>query len=492
MSNNPICAFLISMKVFQCLQTLDGSVCELDDFPEFLIGLDKIRSVILAENRIKRIPSCWSPPCLEKLCLNNNEGLQFDADTLTGIRCLHFLELSSCKFTDIPSVISHIPILHTLNIEFNAITKISEQMYRAIQKIPIVKMGTTILTEPPKEIYEADEETIEQYYKDLNISQACKVGFHNVVLLGSTTAGKTSLINSLIAQKSVLTKEENRTIAVDEETWELMEDLHLHINDFGGHDVYELVYPIFLKDREASIIIIAVDLSIISDANIEQNLFKWLHTVLSLTGDSSEIIVVGTKSDKCSHEPEKTAYVHKSISEWIDKTLKHANDLLESKEFPEHKRYSNDHFKKMAVQEIRSFATSSLSLVGLDKLKTILLNRSREKATKLPWSWFALYKKLSDLKSLTVSEGYLRIDKIPNVCETMTSKDIASCLRYLHQRGMVLWYGNEIKMRDYVFYDITLVINILKRLLSHNLKEYLGKRLHKDYFETMHEQKNAV
>ena len=490
-SNNPIRTFSDEMRILHNLRNFEGSVCELEHFPEFLLALDNIRRVSLAGNRIKEIPSHWNPLYLTDLCLNNNDRLQFNSDTLSGIGALSWLQISSCRLTEIPCALLHIPVLRWLDIENNSITRISEEMYKAIQMIPDVKISTAILTEPPKEIYEADEEIVEQYYKDLNISQACKVGFHNVVLLGSTTAGKTSLIKSLIAQKSVLTKEKNRTIAVDEETWKLMGDLHFHIIDFGGHDVYELVYPIFLKDREASIII-AVDLSTISDANIEQNLFKWLHTVLSLTGDSSEIIVVGTKSDKCSDEPEKMAYVRKSISEWIDKTLKHANDLLKSKEFPEHKRLSIEHFKKMAGQEIRSFATSSFSWSGLDKLKKVLLNQSREKVVKLPGSWFDLYKKLSDLKSSTISEGYLHIEKIPNLCEKLTSVTITSCLSYLHQRGMVLWYGKEPQIRNYVFYDITFIISILKRLLSHNLKQNYDKRLCKVHFKTKHEQNNAV
>ena len=188
------------------------------------------------------------------------------------------------------------PILQILNLEDNPITRIPEDVYRAIKGIGRLQLNASNLIEPPKEIYEGSHESIERYYSELKMSQACKVGFHNVILLGSTMAGKTSLIQSLIKGEPTLTKPEDRTITVEQETWALMENLHFHIIDFGGHDVYELAYPIFLKDRKGSIII-AVDLSRISQETVEKDLFKWLYTVLSITGNSIDIIVVGTKLD---------------------------------------------------------------------------------------------------------------------------------------------------------------------------------------------------
>ena len=233
-----------------------------------------------------------------------------------------------------------------------------------------MNISTTNLIEPLNEIYEVNEEIVEQYYQDLKVSQVCKVRFYKVVLLGSTTVWKTSLIKSLVTEKSVLMTLENRTIVLDKETWDLMEDLHFHITDFGGHDVYELVYPIFRKDKAASIII-AIDLSTITDKNLEQNLFRWLHTVLSLSRDSSAITVIGTNANLCNDWPRKITYLRTSIQKWIEKNMDHADELLKSKELPEHKQSDIEHFKKMAAQEIRTVATSSLSLTRLNKFKNV-------------------------------------------------------------------------------------------------------------------------
>ena len=323
------------------------------------------------------------------------------------------------------------------------------------------------------------------------MSKACKVGFHNIILLGSTTAGKTSLKNSLVKGESNLTKLEERTIAVDEETWELMENLHFHMFDFGGHDVYELMYPIFLKERKGSIII-AVDLSKISPETVEKNLFKWLHTVLSMAGNSSNIIVVGTKGDLCDDTPRRVNFLRKSIEEWIEQMLDHADRLLSTGE-PFEGKAQIEHFKEMAVQEIRTVATSSLSMDGLEKLQKILIGNNRENVAKLPGAWYDLYESITRLKGQRCFEGFYKVSQLSRISsQPMTTASMHTCLRYMHQRGMILWYGNDSTLKEYVFYDVTFILAALKKLLAHDMESRFKAKLLKPFFNTMDEQQIAV
>ena len=384
------------------------------------------------------------------------------------------------------------PILEILNLENNPIKRIPEDVYRAIKGISGFKLNASNLIEPPNEIYEGSYEAIEQYYADLKMSEACKVGFQNVILLGSTTAGKTSLIQSLIKGQSMLTKPEDRTITVDQETWALMENLHFHIIDFGGHDVYELAYPIFLKDRKGSIII-AVDLSKLSHETVEKDLFKWLHTVLSITGNATDIIVAGTKVDLCDDAPRKMNFLRKSIDEWTEQMLDHADRLLNTAEESFQDKTQIEHFKEMALQEVRTIATSSLSMTGLEKLRKILLNYSTENAANLPASWYEMYENLARLKTQRHSEGFYKVAQLPRICsQVMTTSSIHTCLKYMHQRGMVLWYGNDTALKDYVFYDITFIIATLKELLTHNMASIFKTKLFKPFFHTINEQNMAI
>ena len=310
-------------------------------------------------------------------------------------------------------------------------------------------------------------------------------------MIGSTTAGKTSLIQRLIKGESSLTKIEERTIAADEETWELMENLHFHIIDFGGHDVYELAYPIFLKDRKGSIIIV-VDMSKLSHETVEKNLFKWLHTVLSITGDSANIIVVGTKADLCYDVSRTINFMRKSIDEWIEQMLNHADRLLGSEDSFEGKTQI-EHFKEMAIQEIRTLATSSLSMSGLQKLKKILLGHSRENVAKLPGSWYEMYESLALLKTQKHLEGFYKVTQLPRICnQSMTPGGLQTCLKYMHQRGMVLWYGNDTALKEYVFYDITFIIATLKELLTHDMESTLKTKVSTPYTYSIKEPRKAI
>ena len=62
----------------------------------------------------------------------------------------------------------------------------------------------------------------------------------------------------------------------------------------------------------------------------------------------------------------------------------------------------------------------------------------------------------------------------------------------MHQRGMVLWYGNDTALRDYIFYDISFIITTLKELRSHDLERTVNTKLLKPFFHTINEQKIAV
>ena len=490
-SSNSLDEFPESMQTIQTLETFTASSCGLRKVPSFLLKLRKIKEIKLDGNGIKEIPNDWSSRLLLELNLANNKELHISSDTLSGIGRLEQLILSSCGLTEIPALVLHMPVLSILDLANNPITKIPEEVHRSITRIGEVKLNTSNLIEPPKEIYEGSRECIEQYYTELKTSKACKVGFHNIILLGSTKAGKTSLIKSLVNGESTLTKLEDRTIAADEETWELMENLHFHIIDFGGHDVYELTYPIFLKERKGSIII-AVDLSKISPENVEKSLFKWLHTVLSMAGNSSDIIVAGTKGDLCDDAPRRINFLRKSIEQWIEQMLDQADRLLSSEE-PFEGQTQIEHFKEMAVQEIRTVATSSLSMSGLDKLKKILLGNSRENIAKLPGAWYDLYESITRLKGQRHFEGFYKVSQLPRISsQPMTSVSMQTCLRYMHQRGMILWYGNDSTLKEYVFYDIAFILAALKKLLAHDMESTFKTKLLKPFFNTMDEQQIAV
>ena len=83
-------------------------------------------------------------------------------------------------------------------------------------------------------------------------------GILNATLMGKTGAGKSSLIHSIKEESSVLIDPSDRTMVVD--TLQVkQEDVLLKIADFGGHDIYEMTCPLFLKSTK-QVAIVAVKL----------------------------------------------------------------------------------------------------------------------------------------------------------------------------------------------------------------------------------------
>ena len=186
-------------------------------------------------------------------------------------------------------------------------------------------------------------------------------------------------------------------------------------------------------------------------------------------------------------------FLRKSIDEWTEQMLDHADRFLNTADESFKDKTQIEHFKEMALQEVRTIATSSLSMTGLLKLRKILLSHSTENVAKLPASWYEMYENLARLKTQRHSEGFYKVAQLPRICsQAMTTTSVHTCLRYMHQRGMVLWYGNDTALKDYIFYDITFIIATLKELLAHDMESTATTKLFKPYFHTMNEQKIAV
>ena len=173
--------------------------------------------------------------------------------------------------------------------------------------------------------------------------------------------------------------------------------------------------------------------------------------------------------------------------------LNRADSLLNSNDLHKERIDQIKRFKKMATQDIRTLTTSSLSMSGLNVLKQILLSHGRENVAHLPGDWYKLYKNLSSLKDEKCAEGFYRVVQLPRLCSpSMTNGSIQSCLTYMHQRGIVFWYGNDKALKDYVFYDVKFIITILKHILTHEIGANSKTELRKPFFKTISEQEFAV
>ena len=73
-----------------------------------------------------------------------------------------------------------------------------------------------------------------------------------MVVLGSVEAGKSSMVQSLIAGSAVLVNIEDRTQVVNWREWNISEDDMVHIYDQGGHMIYSITRMHFIYQNTVS------------------------------------------------------------------------------------------------------------------------------------------------------------------------------------------------------------------------------------------------
>ena len=68
----------------------------------------------------------------------------------------------------------------------------------------------------------------------------------SLMLLGPTTAGKSSIMKYLIDGKPAIVRIDDSTQVADIKTWEITPEDSIQLFDHGGHDIYKVTSPIFM------------------------------------------------------------------------------------------------------------------------------------------------------------------------------------------------------------------------------------------------------
>ena len=170
-------------------------------------------------------------------------------------------------------------------------------------------------------------------------------------------------------------------------------------------------------------------------------------------------------------------------------------------------------------ENIRFFLTSSANLQGMDDLKKFLFDQAQINKLSLPSHWSKMYAKLLDMKStdkkyIKLEEAYdifekslssslstvdipkthatplrrvsKKIEKWFSSCGSLGSssekfldlplnyKNLELCLEFLHNAGKILWYKDNDNLKDFVFHNMSAVVEILQELFHHSLCEHLS------------------
>ena len=139
--------------------------------------------------------------------------------------------------------------IEVLDEDFVKLWSQSPHIFTEGRFLKIVGTHPIRFIKPPNEIVQNGPEACIKYYRALNADEAVNCCMLNVTIMGKTGAGKSSLIQSIKGGSPVLVHPSDRTVVVD--TIEVKhKDVILKIADFGGHDIYEITCPLFLKSTK--------------------------------------------------------------------------------------------------------------------------------------------------------------------------------------------------------------------------------------------------
>ncbi|EMX0193795.1 hypothetical protein COJ87_19875 [Bacillus cereus] len=409
---------------------------ELYTLPKEIGNLKNLKELSLYNVGIKKLPKEISN--LKNLKFINLNGSNFESfpEEISGVKNLEFLaieplnyvitnsieslkKLKYLYFPDImldtlPDIIGELTNLEVLYLGRGKIETLPESIASLInlKKISIEK---TPLSEkiPPEIFNQTASQIIDYILRYQGDENKVTLNESKMIIVGQGGVGKTTLLNKIVNDSYI---ESPSTEGIDIEKWEFGIDgkeYILNIWDFGGQEIYHSTHQFFLTKRSLYIFV--------WDARQEDEYGRmdyWLNTIQSFADDSPIIVVI----NKCDQE-------RKNIR------LPDFYDL-----------------KKRFPQIVDVFNVSCLDDINIDSLKKEILLQAKS-LPLMETNWFSTWAEIrEELEALSVEKNIITYEEYLEIClnKSIDSKEALSLIKYLHDLGVVLYFHNDVLLKNIV------------------------------------------
>jgi len=323
LSNNKIKAFSSELKGLTQLMEFNLGNNPLEVVPEAVFGLTNLRYLYLSQCELVKIsPSIQylSKLSIVKLEDNNLNALPLEMDQLTGLKELY---LSTNSFSTFPPALCRMTNLEVLSIHHNNITVIPNEIsklkelltldisHNRISHLPVevcklslktIRMAGNPWRFPPPEIIAHGMGFMMEYMKSLLGQDAIHHNQLNMMVIGHSKSGKTSVVKGLIEKRectqecSTLTSHRSISITQMRENIRLHDDekkttLLFETWDFTSTDLLLMAHLFFRADMTLYLLCWNLELEM-EDAQLEY----WLE-IISRRAPQAPILLVATHSD---------------------------------------------------------------------------------------------------------------------------------------------------------------------------------------------------
>ena len=277
------------------------------------------------------------------------------------------------------------------------------------------------------------------------------------------------MVESLIAGKAVLVNIEDRTQVVNVKEWNISEDDILHIYDHGGHWIYSITTPLFVS--KDSVLFLVHDVTKVRQEEINQTTEVLRLAFHQYPDNKMYIIFTHTDQIDANRVTQNSDFLMGKLKQYLDDEISNLNKLLIQKKSDARQDIVNDTAQLLeCFKEKRSnlpvFHVSSQNYTGMKDVKQCLMKVAQEKHVDVPNSWVKFYNEILETKKI-----YLTLNEIAHLSY---GREFRVPLHYFSDLNLCLHYENNPFLKDYVFPDIDLLVNLFKSLFCHNLAQKIN------------------
>ncbi|XP_035685430.1 malignant fibrous histiocytoma-amplified sequence 1 homolog [Branchiostoma floridae] len=501
-----------------CIKDLPPTICELSSIEELnflqnkiaklppgISHLTKLRSINFEGNTLSTFPSeVCAISSLEDVNFNNNH-IEFLSVHISNLKRLTALRLSNNRIPSLPNSICELVELETLTLMGNKLTELP-LMFDSLRNLQhrSIDSGLDLFNNemqmPPRHVCDSGVESVFQYLREIRRTKPVEVSRRKILVFGESGAGKTSMIHAMLHGKSKLALPDEQTHVLEQHTW-TVEGERFQVNDFGGQQMYHVTNQLFFTRNAVNVLVF--DIHRYSASRYDRDVGNWVQAVTAQVPDAV-LLLVGTHSDLCSAADvqQRRAEILATMQQRENAVVEDINEeLFKMKEALNGERHGlfagHNRFAGMSTEERTECHTllqqrltsrpvlpqdmivvsSADSLDGIPLLVHTLLQFTQNPQlfpkTVVPESWADLERQLTE--SRNGPEHFLTYEQVVTMAGDvgLTEERLIPALRYLHLIGEILWYEDNLMLKEYVFHKPSDLIDIFKAIFRHDIEDFL-------------------
>lgn len=432
LSENRFQSIPLSVYFLKSLISLDVSKNRLEDKIYLFHMLKNLKSLNLSNNNFSGIEKTTSAlKAISQVDLSSNY-IKVIPSELFESKALKYLDLSDNKIERFIGSVKE-SSLEALSLSDNNLESLSQNIIN-LNNLEAIRLSYNSIPMPPEILENEDANIVFSYYKDnIQVSERLRkqINEAKVLFVGEGGVGKTSLVNRLMGKD--FDDDEKITEGVNVSRFIIKgsgEDFPFRMNiwDFGGQEIMHATHQFFLTKR--SVYVIVLDSRKGERASA---LEYWLRITNSFS-DNSPIMIVLNKIDESSIELDKRGLKNKyeNIVEFYEISCKQDVGI--------------DLFKKRLIE----------SCLSLPYVKD-----------KLDIGWLNVKDELEKLHHDYISfDEFIEISNKNGVSNSRSQKALVS---FLHDLGIILHYGNDIRLKDTNILNPSWVTDAVYMIINSNI-----------------------